>query len=278
VTKTRVLVLAACVVLAAGTAAVALSGGEQGPAKAGWKLAWHDEFGGRASTKPDPAKWTYDIGNLGVNAELESYTNRTSNVRHNGHGQLEIVARKEKRGAWNYTSGRILTKGLFTTKYGWIEARIKIPYGQGIWPAFWLLGANIDKVGWPQCGEIDVMENIGREPAINHGSAHGPGYSGGSPLGGGGAYTLKSGKLADSYHVYALEWTPQALTWFVDGHKYEERKRGSQPAGAPWVYDHPFFLILNVAVGGDWPGDPDASTTFPQTMSVDYVRVYERRT
>jgi beta-glucanase (GH16 family) len=262
------------VALAVAASAGALARVKSDAASGGWKLMWHDEFTGPGHTSPDPRKWTYDTGNLGVNSELEYYTRRTSNVRRNGNGQLEIVARKEKRGGMEYTSGRILTKGLFTTKYGRIEARIKIPFGQGIWPAFWMLGANIDKVGWPQCGEVDIMENIGREPAVNHGTAHGPGYSGANGLG--AAYTLQSGRLADAYHVYTLDWSPTALTWYVDGHRYEQRKRGSQPAGAPWVYDHPFFLILNVAVGGDWPGDPDASTTFPQTMSVDYVRVFKK--
>jgi beta-glucanase (GH16 family) len=272
-TKSRVLVLVASAVLAAFVAALVVPGGSHAAREDGWTLVWHDEFDGAANTSPDSSKWTYDTGNLGVNSELENYTNRTSNVRLNGNGQLEIVARNEKLGGWDYTSGRILTKGLFATTYGRIEARIRIPYGQGIWPAFWMLGSNIGTVGWPQCGEVDIMENIGREPAVNHGSAHGPGYSGGSALT--ASYTLASGRLADDYHVYALEWSPEALSWSVDGNVYEMQKRGSQPIGSAWVYDHPFFLLLNVAVGGDWPGDPNASTTFPQTMSVDYVRVYK---
>jgi beta-glucanase (GH16 family) len=137
-----------------------------------------------------------------------------------------------------------------------------------------MLGADIGSAGWPGSGEVDIMENIGREPAVNHGSLHGPGYSGGSSLT--GSVAVPSGKLADAFHDYAIEWSPRAITFFLDGEAYETKKRGDQPAGDPWVFDHPFFLLLNVAVGGDWPGSPDATTTFPQTMSVDWVRVYKR--
>jgi beta-glucanase (GH16 family) len=137
-----------------------------------------------------------------------------------------------------------------------------------------MLGADVGSVGWPKCGEIDVMENIGREPAVVHGTMHGPGYSGGSGIG--GSTALASGALADDYHVFAVEWTPGQVRWLVDEREYRRATPADLPVGAVWVFDHPFFLLLNVAVGGAWPGDPDASTVFPQQMLVDYVRVYRR--
>jgi beta-glucanase (GH16 family) len=152
---------------------------------------------------------------------------------------------------------------------------MKIPRGQGIWPAFWMLGNDIGSVGWPTCGEIDIMENIGREPTIVHGTLHGPGYSGGNPLG--ASYTLPNGaEFADDFHEFAIEWEANVVRWYVDGDLYRTRTPSDVPSGARWVYDHPFYMILNVAVGGNWPGSPDGSTQFPQTMTVDYVRVYTR--
>src|SRR5262249_1185404 len=146
---------------------------------------------------------------------------------------------------------------------------------QGIWPAFWMLGNNISSVSWPKCGEIDIMENIGKEPSIVHGSLHGPGYSGGNPLG--AAYTLQGGaQFKDDFHVFAVEWEGEVIRFYVDGNLYETRTDKDVPQGATWVYDHPFFLLLNLAVGGQWPGAPNDSTTFPQKLTVDYVRVYER--
>ena len=156
-----------------------------------------------------------------------------------------------------------------------LEARLRIPFGQGVWPAFWMLGENIKQVGWPVCGEIDIMENIGREPSTIHGTIHGPGYSGGSGIG--APYSLpRNRRFADGFHVFAVEWEPAAIRFYADGALYKTTTPADLPAGARWVYDHPFFLILNLAVGGDWPGNPDASTTFPQTLQVDYVRVYRR--
>jgi beta-glucanase (GH16 family) len=141
-----------------------------------------------------------------------------------------------------------------------------------LWPAFWLLGTNIDEVGWPQSGEIDILENIGREPATAHGTAHGPGYSGGQAVGSG--IDIQEGKLADDFHVYAIEWSPGERRWYFDETNYFTLTPDDLPANSEWVYDHPFFVILNAAVGGNWPGSPDETTTFPQTMTVDYVRVY----
>lgn len=248
------------------------------------KMAFKDEFNGPSGSPLDPAKWTSEIGGGGWgNQELQYYTNSTDNVYQNGSGSLVIKAIKLNApltlscwyGPCQYTSGRLITKGKFDLKFGRFEARIKIPHGQGIWPAFWLLGNNIDKVGWPQCGEIDIMENIGREPSIVHGTIHGPGYSGGDGIG--AAYTLPNDqRFADDFHVYAIEWSGNTIRWYVDGRLYQTLTPKNLPAGKAWVFDHPFFLLLNVAVGGGWPGSPDKTTTFPQTMLVDYVRVYRR--
>ena len=243
-----------------------------------YTLRWADEFDGAAGSAPDQSKWNYDIGGNGWgNNELETYTRRTENAFLDGDGHLIIKLIQETlRGPdgikRNYTSARLLTKGKFTQRYGRFEARIKLPFGQGIWPAFWMLGANVDSIGWPTCGEIDIMESVGREPSINHGSLHGPGYSGGSPLS--GIYTLPDGqKFADDFHTFAIEWEPTAVRFYVDGNLYET-KTAADAAGKPWVFDHPFFILLNVAIGGSFPGSPDATTTFPQMMTVDYVRVY----
>jgi beta-glucanase (GH16 family) len=170
------------------------------------------------------------------------------------------------------TSARLKTQGLFAAQYGKVEARIKLPSGQGIWPAFWMLGTSITNVGWPACGEIDIMENIGREPSINHGTVHGPGYSGGKGIT--ARYTLPAGQtFAQDFHVFAIQWASQTITFSVDGNVYATVTRASLPSGAAWVFDNPFFLLLNVAVGGTFPGNPDATTTYPQEMVVDYVRI-----
>jgi len=233
--------------------------------------SWADEFDGPASALPDPAKWTYDLGNNNGwgNRELENYTNLVQNVHVDGSGHL--IVHVDQSGS-TYTSARIKTQGLFSARYGRIEARIRLPFGQGIWPAFWMLGTNITSVGWPQCGEIDIMENIGREPSVNHGSTHGPGYSGGNSVT--GLFTLPGGaRFSDDFHVFAIQWASQTIAFSVDGAVYKTVTPASLPAGASWVFDNPFFLILNVAVGGNFPGSPDASTVFPQDMVVDYVRV-----
>jgi beta-glucanase (GH16 family) len=247
---------------------------------AGYVLAWSDEFNGANGSLPDPSKWVMETGGAGWgNNELETYTNRTQNV-HVQDGKLVIVANKEKYTgpdgiAREYTSARMKTAGLFEQKYGRFEARIKIPQGQGMWPAFWMMGNNIDKAGWPTGGEIDVMENIGKEPAIVHGSMHGPGYSGSKGLS--AAYSIPPGKFADDFHIFAIEWEAATVRFYVDGNLYETRTPADLPAGQAWVFDHPFFILLNVAVGGDWPGSPDSTTVFPQSMLVDYVRVYRKQ-
>ncbi|HJZ98249.1 MAG TPA: glycoside hydrolase family 16 protein [Candidatus Solibacter sp.] len=239
-----------------------------------WRLVWSDEFDAPANAPPDPTKWTYDTGQTGWgNQELENYTRSIDNAFHDGEGHLVIQALAEPGG--RYTSARLKTQGLAAFTYGRIEARIQIPFGQGIWPAFWMLGADITSVGWPRCGEIDIMENIGKEPATVHGTIHGPGYSGGNGIG--APYALPDGRaFAGDFHVYSVLWDPDAIAFEVDGRTYKRIAQADLPAGAQWAYGHPFFLLLNVAVGGTWPGYPDASTKFPQRMVVDWVRVYER--
>ena len=249
--------------------------------RSGWTLVWSDEFSTQDGSSPDSTKWTYDLGGKGWgNHELESYTNRKENARIE-NGNLVITALKESyTGAdgvtRDYTSARLKTQGLFVQSYGRIEARIKIPAGQGMWPAFWMLGEDIPTVGWPKCGEIDIMENIGKEPGINHGSLHGP-SSTNSTSDLTATITLPAGqKLSDDFHVYTAEWEPGTVRFYLDANLYATFTAAQWPAGGTWVFDHRFFLILNVAVGGDWPGSPDATTVFPQTMLVDYVRVYKR--
>ncbi len=241
----------------------------------GWNLVWADEFTQADGSSPDSAKWTYDIGASGWgNNELQYYTSRTNNVRIENN-QLVIEARQENHLGANHTSARLKTQGKASWAYGRMEARIKIPRGQGIWPAFWMLGTNITSVGWPSCGEIDILENIGREPTIIHGTVHGPGYSGGNGIG--GPYSLPGNAVfADEFHVYAIEWSTNQIKWFLDGVQYFALTPASLPGGAAWVFTAPQFLILNVAVGGNWPGSPDETTIFPQRMTLDYVRVYSR--
>ena len=268
-----VLLVLACGGLAAEGAAVpapaAMATPEPGGAPAsGWVLDWNDEFSG---TSLDHTKWSEETGPYWHNNELQYYTDRPANLRV-ADGYLIIEARKEDLGPRHYTSARIRTHGLQERQYGRYEARIRIPRGQGIWPAFWLLGASCGRVPWPKCGEIDIMENIGKEPSIIHGTVHGPGYSGDNGFGAPSA--LASGAYADDFHVFALEWEPREIRFYRDGILYHtvtpDRVSGQ------WVFEQPFYVILNLAVGGDWPGNPDASTVFPQQMLVDYVRVYRR--
>ncbi len=245
-------------------------------------LAWSDEFEGPAGSPVDATKWIADTGGQGWgNQERQYYTPGAANAALDGNGFLVITARAEPAGSalrcWygdcRFTSARIKTKGRYEPTYGRIEARIRVPRGQGIWPAFWMLGADIDQAGWPKCGEIDVMENIGREPNQIHGTIHGPGYSGASSIGGS---LTSTAAFANDFHVFSVEWLAGEIRWLVDGKEYRRLTPADLPAGAPWVFDHQFFLLLNVAVGGAWPGEPDATSTFPQEMRVDYVRVYRR--
>jgi len=239
-------------------------------------LTWSDEFSGTNGSAPDSSKWVLETGGGGWgNSELETYTSRPENAKIQD-GNLVIAALKEDFTGTDgilrhYTSARMKTAAHFEQKYGRFEARIKIPQGQGIWPAFWMLGNNIGTVQWPACGEIDIMENIGKEPAMVHGSLHGTGYDTNAP------YSLSSGKFADDFHIYAVEWEQGVIRFYVDGNLFDTRKAADVTAGQNWPFDHPFFLLLNVAVGGNWPGDPDATSVYPQTMLVDYVRAYTRQ-
>jgi beta-glucanase (GH16 family) len=252
----------------------------QSSAASPWILVWSDEFNGVNGSPVDSSKWVYDTGGGGWgNNELEYYTSRPRNSYQEG-GNLVIKVLAEKyTGAdgvtRNYTSARLKTVGKFEQTYGRFEARIKIPRGQGIWPAFWMLGADINKTPWPDCGEIDIMENIGKEPALVHGTIHGPGYSGAKGISAPFGFQPPRA-FADDFHIYAVEWEPEAIRFYVDDSLYATRTPADLPAGKKWAYDHPFFLLLNVAVGGSWPGNPDATSSFPQTMLVDYVRVYRR--
>ena len=248
-------------------------------------LLWSDEFAGSAAqSAPDPANWTYETGAGGWgNHELETYCAYGSsqapcnpsqpNAFVGQDGYLHIVARNDGHGL--YTSARLKSQGLKSFQYGRIEARIKIPKGEGFWPAFWMLGDNIDKVNWPACGELDIMENIGKEPGTIHGSVHGSGFTGtaiGLP------YTLpEKAAFADAFHTYGLIWSPKKIAYYVGDpmHIYASFTPADLPKGAVWPFDDgKYFFLLNLAIGGDWPGSPDDASKFPQEMLVDYVRVY----
>ncbi|MGC8612052.1 MAG: family 16 glycosylhydrolase [Athalassotoga sp.] len=247
----------------------------------GWNLIFDEDFS--SATSINKNIWNFDIGNgeaQGIkgwgNNELEYYTDHNVYIQ---NGNLVIEADKEKvsdqYGTYDYTSARINTMGKFSFEYGKVVIEAKLPEGQGIWPAFWMLGDNINQVGWPACGEIDIMEMLGNNPAKVYGTAHGP-ISGG--VGIGKSYVLPSGTFSDSYHTFTFIWNKEAMGWYVDGHlyffltkSYVESHYGSQD----WVYDHPFFLIINLAVGGNWPGNPDSSTVFPQKMYIKSIKVYQ---
>lgn len=234
-----------------------------------YKLVWFDEF---SNPTIDAANWTYEIGNNNGwgNNELEYYTNRSVNSYILG-GSLVIEAKKESYGGKSYTSARMITKGKKYFTYGKIEARIKLPYGKGIWPAFWMLGENISTVGWPSCGEIDIIELIGggTNDKTIYGTAH---WESNGHASYGGNYTLSSGTFADNYHIFSITWTSKAIQWYVDGINY--KTIDITPAGLAAFHKNQ-FIILNLAVGGNWPGNPDATTIFPQKMYVDYIRVYQ---
>ena len=234
-------------------------------------LAWSDEFEGPAGSAPNPANWVADIGTDWGNAQLEYDTDRRSNSALDGAGNLAIVARQESFQNRSYTSARLKTLGRRQFRYGRFEARMKMPSGRGLWPAFWLLGANFPSVGWPRSGEIDVMEYRGQEPAVVHATIHGPGYSAGGGIT--RKYTLPAGRFDDDFHVYRADWTARDIRFYVDDILYHVVAKGDQPGD--WVFDHEFFVILNVAVGGNFVGAPDGTTTFPQTLLVDWVRVYQ---
>jgi beta-glucanase (GH16 family) len=251
------------------------------PMSAPGNLVWEDEFDGPAGAKPDASKWRQETGGSGWgNGELQYYTDSASNASLDGDGNLAITARRETPdsgvchyGPCEFTSARLLSVPQLSRAFGRFEARLKVPKGQGFWPAFWMLGDNVHTDGWPASGEIDVMEHVGQDPHRVFGSLHGPGYSGARSVMGG--YTLPGQQaVGDAFHVFTVDWAPDSVTWFVDGVQYLHKSR-DDVRGNPWVFDHKFFLLLNLAVGGHWPGPPDGGTQFPQSLLVDYVRVYE---
>jgi beta-glucanase (GH16 family) len=273
---TRTLTRACILLLATAATLPAQSPATPNP---NWRLTWSDEFNGPNGSSPDSAKWKFDNGGGGYgNNELETYTNRTVNA-HQEDGHLVIIARKEDLTGpdgipRHYTSARLNTHGHFSQAYGRFEASIQLPTGKGIWPAFWFLGDDIDTNPWPKCGEIDTIENIG-DPATIYSTIHGPGYSGDYAIP--AKFPLPAGEsVTNGFHLYSVEWSPNDIKFFFDDHLIAHRTPADLPAGTHWAFDHPFFIILNLAVGGSWPGNPDETTTFPQQMLVDYVRVYQQ--
>ncbi|MFJ6728902.1 MULTISPECIES: RICIN domain-containing protein [unclassified Streptomyces] len=265
--------------LSAGPAQAATPVDRAAPAPAAAAaVTFSDDFNGPAGAAVDGSKWQIETGDNVNNHERQYYTAGNRNAALDGQGNLVITARRENPsnyqcwyGRCEYTSSRLNTSGKFTTTYGRVEARMKIPRGQGMWPAFWMLGSDIGQVGWPNSGEIDIMENVGFEPNTVHGTLHGPGYSGSGGIGAG--YSLPGGQaFADAFHTFAVDWSPNRITWSVDGTVYQTRTPADL-GGRQWVFNKPFFVILNLAVGGYWPGDPNGSTVFPQALLVDYVRV-----
>lgn len=249
-----------------------------------WTLVWQDEFDGVAGQLVDTTKWGYDIGLDWGNAQLEYTTDRSENVSIDGQGNLAIIARKESYLGRNYTAARISTRGLFEQTYGRFEARIQLPWGQGIWPAFWLLGADcipanfpngtccIGTSNWPDCGEIDIMEYRGQEPTRVDGTLHGPGYSGGGGIT--QRFDLNNDRFDTGFHIFKVEWGVDFIDWFVDDKLYHRVEPKDLPGD--WVFDQPFYIIFNLAVGGGFVGSPNETTIFPQTMLIDWIRVYEQ--
>lgn len=237
-----------------------------------YELVWSEDFNYEGA--PDPSKWNFEIGDSGWgNNEWQYYTDRLENARV-GDGVLTITAREENYEGANYTSARMITyENGHYWQYGRVEARIKLPEGQGIWPAFWMLGKNIfEGTTWPATGEIDILEMIGggENDSTLHGTAH---WQEGGEHTYQGESLKHSEKLSQDFHVYAIEWDDEQIKWFFDGEQYYSLSIQSSSMSE---FDAPFFILLNIAVGGDWPGYPDDTTQFPQTMEVDYVRVYQK--
>ena len=269
----RFLTAAAVVVVAMGAGLTVASRGDTAEAA----VVWNDDFNGAAGTGVDTSKWNFDTGGGGWgNSELEYYTSGTSNVAMDGQGHLVITARKGSGGhndCWNgtcqFTSGRIQTAGKFTQQYGHIEARIQVPNGSGLWPAFWMLGGS----NWPTDGEIDIMEVVGRDPNRLYGTLHGPGYSGAN---GYGANIVAGSPWYAAFHNYAVDWTANQIVWTVDGQEFFRATPASLQAAkgnVSWVYNHAFFIILNLAVGGNFGAGNPASLPAESKMLVDYVHV-----
>lgn len=242
----------------------------------GWELVWADEFDGE---EINPDNWGYDIGGWGWgNGEAQYYTDRTENAWVQ-NGLLVIKADQERYENSYYTSARLVTQDLQEFQYGRIEARIKVPEGIGLWPAFWMLGADFDRnpddpfdSNWPHVGEIDIMEYVGREPDLIMGTVHGPGYAGATAL---GKWNRQDYPIADEFHTYAIEWDVDGIRWFYDGELYSDMSRDIVGPNRDWVFDNEFFILLNLAVGGNFAGPLALDLEFPVHMHVDYVRVYQ---
>jgi len=250
-----------------------------------WIRVWSDEFDGAAGARVDTTKWRYDTadgcaaGNCGWgNDEKEYYTDSPENSALNGQGQLMIVARRAPAGLTcfygpcRYTSAKLTTRGKMYFAPGRVEARIKLPAGQGLWPAFWMLGRGFPATPWPACGELDIMENRGSAPTKASSAVHGPGYSGNTPFA--HALSLQRGTFSDAFHTFTVEWDSLRVRFFVDDTVHYVVTRPEVEHFGDWVFDQPFFLIINLAVGGTFDGDPKADAIFPATMLVDYIRVY----
>jgi beta-glucanase (GH16 family) len=237
-----------------------------------FRLVFSDEF--ETPGSPDPAKWGYELGDLKKNDEKEYYTSRAENVRVE-NGMLVIEARKESYEGHAYTSASVVTLGRFEFRYGKVEVRAKLPTGRGTWPAIWMLGTSISRVGWPACGEIDIMENVGFDPLRVHASIHTTAYN----------HTMGTQKTASSvvsdpsadFHVYSTEWYPDHIDTFVDGVRYFTfRNEGT--GSAAWPFDAPQYLLINLAIGGTWGGQQGIDDSlFPHRYLVDYVRIYQQR-
>ena len=239
------------------------------PPLEGWTLVWHDEF---EDAQINRQNWTFDLGGNGWgNGEMQYYTDRPDNARVE-NGLLVIEARQEKYEGSYYTSARLKSQGLQEFQYGRLEARLKVPEGKGFWPAFWMLGSNFPQAGWPDCGEIDIREYVGKEPDLIMGTLHGPGYSGALGL---SKWNRQTYNIADDFHTYAIEWDKDQITWFYDGSAYHTVTR-EDVGDRVWAFDQPFFFIMNLAVGGTLGGMVSPQTVFPSQYLVDYVRVYEK--
>lgn len=240
----------------------------------GRELVWAEEFTGPPGSLPDPRTWSAELGGGGWgDNQLQHYTASADNGVIDERGRLAITARRSPpQGA--VTSARLTTKGRLNLRYGRISARIKVPSGRGLWPAFWMLGSDIDDVGWPACGELDVMEHVGSRPTTVQGTVHGPGYAG---LSGGVGRAHDAGvDLTADFHVYGVDWTPDRITWHLDGEPYGSVAPPDVPG--PWPFAHDFHLVVNLAVGGDWPGNEVETATLdalPATMLVDWIRAYD---
>ena len=253
-----------------------------------WIQVWSDEFDGAAGARIDSTKWRYDIGdgcddgNCGWgNNEKEYYTNAPENISLNGEGQLRIVARSAPAGltcyygACRYTSAKVTTRGKVLVAPGRVEARIKLPAGQGLWPAFWMLGHTHPATPWPACGELDIMENKGSQPSTTSSAVHGPGYSGATPFA--HAQSLIAGTFSDGFHLFAVEWNSAHVRFYIDDVAHYGITRSALERYGRSILDQPFYLIINLAVGGHFDGDPQSDAILPATMLVDYVRAYARQ-